>query len=195
MPTIACYVRVSSKRGQKCDSQVAEITRWLAANGYSPDSVVWYEDHETGKHTDRPALKRLETAIFNGEVSTVILWKLDRLSRRLLDGINILAKWCERGIKVIVITQAIELSGAVGRMIAALLLGLAEVELEYRRERQEAGIAVAKARGKYKGRKAGTTKAKPERARELRGSGLKIAEIMTALGISKATAIRYLKTA
>ena len=58
---------------------------------------------------------------------TVIVWKLDRLSRRLRDGINVLADWCERGLKIVVITQQIELNGAVGRMIAALLLGLAEL--------------------------------------------------------------------
>lgn len=57
------------------------------------------------------------------------------------------------------------------------------------------GVARAKAMGKYKGRKAGTTKAKPARARELRASGLTIAEVCQALGISKATAIRYLKAA
>jgi DNA invertase Pin-like site-specific DNA recombinase len=50
-------------------------------------------------------------------------------------------------LKIVVITQQIELNGAVGRMIAALLLGLAEIELEYRQERQAAGIEVAKRKG------------------------------------------------
>ena len=100
------------------------------------------------------------------------MWKLDRLSRRLRDGVNMLADWCERGLKIVVITQQIELNGAVGRMIAALLLGLAEIELEYRAERQAAGIEVAKKKGVYKGRKKGTTKGEPERARELRAKGL-----------------------
>ena len=193
--TIAAYVRVSSKKGQKTDSQVAEIKRWLAANGYAADSVQWYEDKETGKHLNRPALTRLQADVFDGKVKTIILWKLDRLSRRLLDGINLLAAWCEKGVKVVILTQQIELSGAVGRMIAALLLGLAEIELEYRRERQEAGIAVAKGKGKYLGRKAGTTKGKPARAKELRASGHTIAEVCRAMGISKATAIRYLRAA
>jgi DNA invertase Pin-like site-specific DNA recombinase len=73
--------------------------------------------------------------------------------------VNVLADWCERGLKIVVITQQIELNGAVGRMIAALLLGLAEVALEYRQERQAAGIAVAKRKAVYKGRRKGTTKA------------------------------------
>ncbi len=192
---IAAYVRVSSKKGQKTDSQVAEITRWLQANGYASDAVQWYEDKETGKTLNRPALVQLQADVFNGKVQAIVVWKIDRLSRRLIDGINLLASWCERGVKVIILTQQIELGGAVGRMIAALLLGLAEIELEYRRERQEAGIAVAKSKGRYQGRKAGTTKAKPARAIELREQGLTIAEICTALGVSKATALRYLKAA
>ena len=65
-------------------------------------------------------------------------------------------------------------------------------EEEVRRERQRAGIDAAKDRGVYQGRKAGTTKAKPERARELAGRGLKHGEIATALGVSRRTVIRYL---
>src|SRR3954453_19903229 len=68
---------------------------------------------------------------------------------------------------------------------------LAEIEWQFRKERQEAGIAVAKKRGVYKGRKAGTTKGKPERAVELHGKGLTVGEIATALGVSVRTVFRY----
>ena len=115
--------------------------------------------------------------------------------RRLRDGVNLLADWCERGLKIVVVTQQIELNGPVGRMIAAVMLGLAEIELEYRRERQAAGIQVAKKKGSYKGRKKGTTKSKPDRAKELRDKGLKVAEIAQALGVSERTAFRYLDLA
>ena len=106
---------------------------------------------------------------------------------------NLLADWCERGLKVVVITQSIELTGAVGRMIAAVLLGLAEIELEYRRERQMAGIEVARTKGKFTGRKKGTTKGKPDRARELKRQGLTVPEIANALGTSVRTVWRYLE--
>src|SRR5208283_3848019 len=165
--TIAAYCRVSS-RHQKADSQIAEIEKWLNAHGYDPQQVRWFVDKQTGKNLQRPEFEQLQRDIFAGRITTVIVWKLDRLSRRLRDGINVLADWCERGLKVVVITQQIELGGAVGRMIAALLLGLAEIELEYRAERQMAGIAVAKKKGIYKGRKKGTTKAEPSRAMQLR---------------------------
>jgi DNA invertase Pin-like site-specific DNA recombinase len=66
-------------------------------------------------------------------------------------------------------------------MLAAVLLGVAEMEQETRRERQAVGIAVAKKCGVYLGRKPGTSKAKPEMAKNLRAKGLKDHEIATAL--------------
>lgn len=191
--SVACYCRVSTSR-QKDDGQRAEIGRWLDAHGIDADRVEWYSDKETGTTLRRSEFERLQADVFAGRVKMVVLWKLDRLSRRLKDGINVLAEWCERGVKVIVVTQQIELSGSVGRMIAALLLGLAEIEHEFRKERQTAGIAVAKRKGVYKGRQPGTTKAKPTRARELREKGLTIPEIAQAMGTSVRTVWRYLET-
>lgn len=191
MKTIAAYCRVSTVR-QKTDSQVAEIKKWLASNGHDESQVEWYIDKETGTTLKRQEFGRLQRDIFEGKVKTIIVWKLDRLSRRLRDGINVLAEWCERGLRIVVVTQAIELNGAVGRMIAAVMLGLAEIELEYRAERQAAGIEVAKKKGVYTGRKKGTTKAKPVRARELQAKGFNLGEIAQALGTSKRTVQRYL---
>lgn len=188
---IACYCRVSSAR-QKTDSQKPEIRRWLQGNGISLSTVEWFEDKETGRTLKRHAFDRLQEAIFVGRVKTVVVWKLDRLSRRQRDGVSLLADWCERGVRVVAVTQQIDLGGAVGRMVASVLFGLAEIESEYRRERQAAGIAVAKERGTYLGRRRGTTKAAPGRARELRELGLTAQEIATALGISRRTAFRYL---
>ncbi len=192
MKSIAAYVRVST-RGQKTDSQEQEIAAWLKNNGYDGRQVEWYIDRVSGKTLNRPEFDRLQRDIFDGTIKTVICWKLDRLSRRLRDGVNLLADWCERGLKVVVVTQRIELNGAVGRMIAAVMLGLAEIELEFRAERQAAGIKAAKHRGVYLGRRAGTTKAKPQRAIDLRHRGLMDQEIATALGTSVRTVQRYLR--
>lgn len=190
---LAAYCRVSTIR-QKADSQISEIKKWLDAHGYDDAQVKWYIDHETGKTLKRPEFDKLQRDIFDGRIGTVIVWKLDRLSRRLRDGINVLADWCERGLKIIVLTQQIELNGAVGRMIAAVMLGLAEIELEYRAERQAAGIEVAKKKGVYRGRKRGTTKGKPARARELASKGLRAVEIAQAIGTSVRTVQRYLQS-
>ena len=168
---IACYCRVSTQH-QKLDSQRSEIEKWLNASGVDLDKVEWYLDHESGTKLERPAFQRLQADIFRRKISTVVVWKLDRISRRLKDGVNVLSDWCEQGIRVVAVTQQIELTGAVGRMMAAVMLGLAEIEMEYRRERQAAGIEVARKKGAYKGRKPGSTKGRPERACELHANGL-----------------------
>lgn len=189
---IACYCRISSY-DQKADSQKAAMTRWLDGHGIRLEDVRWFEDTETGATLERPAFAAMQKAIFDGAVKTVVVWKLDRISRSQKDGITLLADWCERGVRVVSVTQQIDLSGSVGRLIASVLFGIAEIEREHIRERQAAGIAVAKARGVYTGRKQGTTKQKPARAWELADQGLNKTEIARALGVSPQTVWRYLK--
>jgi DNA invertase Pin-like site-specific DNA recombinase len=120
------------------------------------------------------------------------VFKVDRIARRLREGLNVLCEWCDRGVRFVSVTQQVDVSGTMGRMVAALMLGFAEMEWEYRAERQQAGIAVAKRQGVYTGRQSGTTKAKPDRAKELRDSGLAAPEIAKAMGISIRTVYRYL---
>ena len=190
---IAAYLRVSSQ-DQKHDSQRSEIRSYLKNNGIHFNRVTWYEDTETGTRLQRPEFDRLQSDIFAGKIKTVVLWKLDRLSRNLRDGVNVLADWADKGIKIIVITQQLELSGVIGRTIAALLLGLAEIEHTNIRERQRAGIEAAKKRGVYTGRVSGSTKADPGRARTLKARGLNSNEVAAALGISKRTLRRYTRS-
>lgn len=189
---IACYCRVST-RAQKTDSQKPEIRRWLRASSIKASAVRWFEDKETGKSLRRPAFDQLQQEVFGGSIRTIVVWKLDRISRSQRDGVNLLADWCDRGVRVVSVTQQIDLSGVVGRMVASVLFGVAEIELEYRRERQAAGIELAKASGVYRGRRKGTTKAKPTRAHELRAQELTIPEIANALGVSQRTVFRYLQ--
>ena len=187
---IAVYMRVSTQ-AQKTDLQEADILCWLVAHGHDLEKVQWFKDHETGKHLSRNGLNALAEAIFAGQVDTIIVWKLDRIARSLKDGVSTLSHWCECGIRVISITQQLDLSGTIGQTIASVLFGIAEIELKTSKERQAAGIALAKKRGVYKGRKKGTMKANPQRAIELAGQGWKPQEIANALGVSKRTIHRY----
>jgi DNA invertase Pin-like site-specific DNA recombinase len=187
--TTAVYLRVSTTEQNEA-GQRAEIERWLAGNGIM--DVEWYLDRQTGDNLDRPAFKRLQTAVFNGQVKTIVVWKLDRLARSLRDGINVLCDWCDKGLRVVSVTQQIDFAGALGKMLAAVLLGIAEMEQQTRRERQRAGINVAKARGVYRGRKPGAVAIDAARVQELRTKGLSPAEIQDYLGISRASVYRAL---
>ncbi|MAD79244.1 MAG: resolvase [Planctomycetaceae bacterium] len=188
----AAYVRVSTT-GQNVAGQRREIRRWLQGNGLS--EIHWYVDKDSGDYLDRPELDRLQNDIFMGQIDGVVVWKLDRLSRSMKDGIVTLEEWLSKGIRFVSVTQNFDFQGAIGKIVAALLFGIAEMEQETRRERQAAGIAAARERGVYKGRQPGTQKAPPERALQLRKRGLTISEVAQALGVSRATVHRYLHQA
>jgi|SRR5581483_819605 len=184
------YIRVSSPKGQKTDSQRAELEAWLKRHRMK--TAQWFEDRESGASLQRPAFENLQAAIFAGKITTVIVWKLDRLARSLKEGVNVLADWCNRGVRVIAITQQIDLTGPVGHLITSLLFGIAEIELPHSKERQAIGIALARKRGVYTGRRSGTTKAVPSRAEALRKQGLKVSEIAAALGVKQRSVYNYL---
>ena len=191
---IACYVRVSTA-GQNQAGQVAAIKRWLKGNGIGSASVSWFLDKQTGDNLQRPEFEKLQAAIFSGEVETVVVYKLDRLSRKLQDGLNVLCDWCEKGLRVVSVTQQIDFNGTVGKMIASVLFAVSEMGQETRRERQAAGITEAKKRGVYKGRKKGSLSTDTSKVMELHSKGLKATEIATALGINRRTVYRHLKLA
>jgi DNA invertase Pin-like site-specific DNA recombinase len=87
------YVRVSSF-SQNVAGQKREIEQWLKACCGKDVKVRWYIDKATGNNLRRPAFERLQSDIFKGDVDTVVVWKLDRLSRNLRDGITTLCDWC-----------------------------------------------------------------------------------------------------
>ena len=186
----AVYIRVSSPKGQKTDSQRAELEAWLKRQRMK--TAQWYEDRDSATNMQREAFQELQAAIFAGKVTTVIVWKLDRLARSLKEGVNVLADWCKRGVRVISVTQQIDLTGPVGHLIASVFFSLAEIELQHSKERQAIGISLAKKRGIYTGRKTGTTKATPARARALRKQKLTVPEIAQALGVKERTVYNYL---
>lgn len=186
---IAAYIRVSTV-GQNERGQRAEIRKWLEGNGHT--DVRYYVDKESGDTLDRPAFRRLQADVFKGSIKTVVVWKLDRLSRSIIDGLNVLADWCARGVRVVSVTQQLDFNGTVGKMLAAIFFALGEMEQQTRKERQAVGIALARQEGKYKGRKAGTTKADSRRAVQLRKQGLTDDEIASALRVTRRTVQRYL---
>ena len=191
--TIAAYIRVSTY-DQKAESQREEISRWLKNHGIDPESIRWFEDKETGKNLKHPAFQQLQKAIFAGEIKTVLVWKLDRISRKMLDGLHTMRFWLNHGVGIVSITQQIDMTGPIGQLFAALMFAIAEFQLSTMKENQAAGIALAKQRGIYKGRKKGTKKLTPAEAKELRKT-LKVAQIAKLKDVCERTVYNALEEA
>lgn len=114
------YIRVSTldqENGLK--SQEKAIRDYLAGHGLA--DATWYRDRLSGATTKRPGFERLQKDIFLGKVKTVITWKLDRLSRSLRDGINVLTDWLNKDVRVVAVSQQLDFSGVTGQLIAAVL--------------------------------------------------------------------------
>ncbi|WP_313279659.1 recombinase family protein [Timonella senegalensis] len=143
------------------------------------------------KASARPAMSKLLEYAEPGDV--VIVWRIDRLGRSMLDVLNTIAKLDERNIQVRSITDNIDPSTASGRLMLNLLTSMAEYERELIVERVNAGIAAARARGTTLGRPATPREQVVEKlriAQEARTRGKTAAEAAQLVGWSRATLYR-----
>lgn len=149
MGKIAVYIRVSTldKQDNGLLSQEQALMEYCHNHGFQDDDIKAYRDRMSGGNIDRPQLKKLQQDIFRGRISTVVVWKLDRLSRSLKDGINLLVDWLDKGIRVVAVSQQFDFSGTVGKLIASVLLGIAEMERQNIRENIVRGMRAAAERG------------------------------------------------
>lgn len=188
MKHVAVYVRVSTRR-QDTKSQEPDLKRWAEANGLP---VRWYRDRFTGKSMDRPGWAKLQAAIDRGEVSQVVVWRLDRLGRTAKGLTALFDDLRARGVGLVSLKDGIDLSTPAGRMLANVLASIAQFETEVRAERVLAGQAAARERGvTWGGRKPGTrirVTVEAERViQRLHREGSKIAAIARAVGLSRPT--------
>ena len=121
-----------------------------------------FEDKASGGRWDRPELHRLLDQLRAGD--TLVVWKLDRLSRSLKDLLHILEKVEAVGARFRSLTEAIDTSGPAGRMLMQMLGSFAEFERAMVRERTRAGLKAAAARGRKGGRQPKLT---PEQKAEI----------------------------
>ena len=190
----AIYVRVSSKR-QDLASQLPDLEKWASAQS---ETIQWYRDKFSGKTLDRPGWLKLQTAIEHGEVSRVVVWRLDRLGRTAAGLTKLFADLQHRRIGLVSIKDGIDLSTPAGRMLANVLASIAQFETEMRAERVLAGQAAARAAGKsIGGRKPGTrvrlTVEKERAARRLHKAGTPVSEIARSLQLSRPTVYKALE--
>jgi DNA invertase Pin-like site-specific DNA recombinase len=189
---VAVMLRISDE-DQSHASQKLEVDRWLAREGIDLAKVEWYVETATGRNLDRPEFARLEADIKARKRRTVVVYALDRISRDVFDGMAVIGRWLKHEVRICSVCEAIDLSGEIGQAVAAFIFAMASGEWKRRKERQAAGIEIAKREGVYKGSKPGHgRKGKPDRAHQLRKQGLTIPEIASAMAVSTRTVDRYL---
>lgn len=105
----------------------------------------------TGGNMDRPALKRLVDDIEAGKIDCVIVYKVDRLSRSLLDFTRIMETFDRHGVTFVSVTQAFNTTNSMGRLTLNILLSFAQFEREIISERTRDKMAAARRKGKYVG--------------------------------------------
>jgi DNA invertase Pin-like site-specific DNA recombinase len=127
----------------------------------------------------------------------LVVWKLDREGRSLTHLIDLLKGLKERGIEFVSLTEKIDTSTPGGKLILHLMGALAEFERDLIRERTNAGLEAARARGRKGGRpKKLKTTGKVALARRLfADKSHSIQEICSTLGVSRATLYRYVNEA
>lgn len=186
----ALYIRTSDA-SQNTASQKAELKRYVDGHGIS--NIEWFIDSgKSGESLDRPEFMRMQEKVFNGEISTIIFSRLDRVSRKISEGITIMDDWIDRKIKLVAVNQQMEFSGATGLLLRNILLAVGCWETQTRRERQAAGIAEARKAGKYKGGKVGRRKVSVSKIKTLKYKGRSITEISKLMNVSRQTVYNYL---
>ena len=105
----------------------------------------------TGGNLERPALKRLMNDIEEGKIDCVVVYKVDRLSRSLLDFARLMETFDKHRIAFVSVTQQFNTASSMGRLVLNVLLSFAQFEREIISERTRDKIAAARRKGKWSG--------------------------------------------
>jgi DNA invertase Pin-like site-specific DNA recombinase len=153
-----------------------------------------FTDKASGKDTSRPKLDELIAFVRDGD--TVIVHSMDRLARNLDDLRRLVRTLTAKGVRVEFAKESLTFTGEDSPM-ATLLLSVMGAFAEFERalilERQREGIAVAKQRGVYTGRKPALTAAQAEQLRERAAAGERKSVLAKEFGISRDTVYSYLR--
>ena len=137
------YVRVSSA-DQNEARQVEALKKY--------DIEKWFVEKVSGKDMNRPELQRLLE--FAREGDTVYVKDFSRLARSTKDLLELVERFKEKNIHLVSLKENLDTSTATGKLMLTMIAAINEFERENILERQREGIALAKQRGAYKGRKA-----------------------------------------
>lgn len=154
---VAVYVRVSTAEqaasGLGLQAQLDRCRAYAAALGLDEGTEVreFVDAGESAGSLDRPALQAMLGEVRARRVAVVVVAKLDRLSRRVSDLLELVAMLDRSGASLASVAERIDAASASGRLMLQLLGSFAEFEREQIRERTRASVAVKRARGEAHG--------------------------------------------
>lgn len=175
------YAQVSKNDGQETATQIKAL--WEAGC-----ERVFDEKASGGGRWDRPELHRLLDQLRDGD--TLVVWKLDRLSRSLKDLLNILEKVEAAGASFRSLTEAVDTSGPAGRMMMQMLGAFAEFERAMVRERTRAGLSSAREQGRVGGRRPKFNDEQRAEIIDMIEAGRKPADVARLFRVHRATIAR-----
>ena len=157
-----------------------------------------FSDVTSGSRTaiERPGMKRLLDYVETGD--TVVVWRIDRLGRSLIDVLNTVNLLRDKGVKIRSLSDGIDPETTTGRLMLGMLATLAEYERELITERVNAGIAAAKQNGTRFGRPPvdpAVIAEKLDIAQDARKKGRTAQEAASLVGWSRATLYRHQQAA
>lgn len=178
-------MRIGYKRVSTVDQNTAR-----QLEGVEVDKL--FEDKASGKSADRPQL--IAAIDYAREGDTLVVHSMDRLARNLEDLRAIVRDLTSRGVRVEFVKESLAFTGEDSPMnvlLLSMLGAVAEFERSMILERQREGIALAKAAGKYKGRKAALTDQQAEQLRTRRAAGESVAALAREYGVSRQSVYNY----
>jgi DNA invertase Pin-like site-specific DNA recombinase len=176
------YVRVSSY-DQNAERQLEHL-----------DAERIFTDKASGKDIERPELKALLSYAREGD--TIVIHSMDRLARNVDDLRRIVLNETKRGVHVQFVKENLTFTGEespMANLMLSVLGAVAQFERDLIKERQREGIALAKQRGAYTGRKKALAAENIAELRHRVATGEKKARIAREFGISRETLYQYLR--
>jgi DNA invertase Pin-like site-specific DNA recombinase len=177
--------RVGYQRVSTLDQNMAR-----QLDGIELDKV--FTDRASGKDTDRPQLARAIDYVREGD--TLVVHSMDRLARNLEDLRRVVRELTAQGVRVEFSKENLTFIGddsPMNTLLLSMLGAVAEFERSMILERQREGIAIAKAAGKYKGRKASLSQTQVSELRGRLVNGESVTALATEYGISRQTVYNY----
>jgi DNA invertase Pin-like site-specific DNA recombinase len=172
------YARVSTE-DQDESLQLTDLREFVSQRRWELKST--YVDHGVSSRSVRPELERMMRDAHKRRFDVIAVWKFDRFARSTRELVFALEQFHALGIDFVSVTQAIDTSGPMGKLVFSVLAAIAEFERELIRERVVAGIQEARRRGKHCGRP--PKEFDIEKAAELRQSGLSWRKLASATGV------------